>query len=833
MAGAACMRLRLLKRGWLAGMIVLILVSVAIWVVWLRLPTLVERRVTDRLIAIGFEEPRLRIPSIGLQHLQLTNLSAVHGPWRIQLEQGAASYGLKDLLRSELRSLDLTGLRIELDPSRFERLPDATHPDLADLRRSALELSGRIPLRSFSVKDGTFHVKDGEREALVFFTIQLTNTVENGSTQFELHGSNAETHIRIVGMVDSQTGAELAIDLEMNNGDAWLDLARTGGRPTQLTELRLGVLSTTIRLQLPPDEKVLLLTGAITGIEAGMGEGRVRVGPTSYQGQWGEAGLSVWTDSSQLNLGHGELRATADVVGMDVELRGGLERIDFAVRKIIVRHEEFGEMWFTELEGRVTALERESVGNLTGQLEVLGSPHLAIPEPIPFGVSAYREAETTGLEARLDFLNTSLRGPQMPEGLALSGEATGAVVLGKNGMAWRTDFNLDFSAPTLELTEGLTVVEPRVRLTRSAAVTGNPTVLVQVQFEAGSIDYQGILVENLQGSGEVSSIAAAVDGPGSVRQPAQGILAEWRPDTAWLRGEATLGEAVFGYEVRVWQAGELRTGLGLAGEFMVGTIPLAGLDIPVELTGGKAVQVTGEVAARGKFRLCPGEEFAWWPVIGLALDQVWYGDHEVTDVRLRMDWTDQQIARVELVQARYLGGEIRAAPFQWDLSGRNFELDLDLEGLKLEQLALHIPQFAGSIEGSLDGRLAIGLEGGEIAIRGGRLELDRERAGRLQYPAEGLLTAGLPAGSDEQRRLALVEDGLKDLRLQGLTVDLYDPEDPETPVKISLEGTSVSERAIVPIQFHLNLRGDVDPLLRWWQSGNFEFDSGQVLEPGR
>jgi hypothetical protein len=822
-----------MKRGWLAGMIVLILVCVAIWVVWLRLPSLVERRVTERMIAMGFEEPRLRISSIGLQHLQLTNFSAVHGPWRIQLEQGAAKYGLKDLLRSELRTMDLAGMRIELDPSRFETVSHAPRPDLADLRRSALELSGRVPLRGLSVTNGVFHVKDGAREATVFYTMQLTNTLGTGPTRFELHGFNEQTDIRVVGMIDSQTGAELAIDLEMKDVDAWLDLARMGGRPTQLTELRLGDLSTTIRLRLPPDQEVLLLKGVVAGLEAGMGEGSVRVGATSYDGEWGEAGLRVRIGTSQLNLEHGELRGTTDVVGVDVQVRGGLDLIDFAVRQIVVRREEFGEMWLTDLEGGVTALERKSVGNLTGQLQVMGSPHLAMIEAIPFGVNARREDEITALEARLDFLNTSLGGTQLPEGLVLSGEATGAVVLGKNGMAWGTEFNLDFSAPTLELAEGMTVLEPRVRLTRPAAVTGNPVVLAHFAFDAGSIDYHGILVEKVQGAGEVSSRTAAVQGEEHLRQSTQGSLDEWRPDAAWLRGEATLGEAEFGYEVRVWQAGERRTGLELAGEFVLGTIPLVGLDIPVGLTGGKAVQVTGELAARGRFRLFPGEEFAWWPVVGLALDQVWYGDHEVTDVRLRMDWMDRQIARVELAQARYLGGQIRAAPFQWNLGSRNFEMELELEGLRLEQLARQIPQFAGSVEGFLDGRLAIGLEDGEIAIRGGHLELDRERAGRLQYPAEGLLTAGLPAGSDEQRRLALVEDGLKDLRLQALTVVLYDPEEPETPVRISLEGTSVSERAIVPIQFHLNLRGDVDPLLRWWQSGNFEFDSGQVLDAGR
>jgi hypothetical protein len=794
------MRLRLLnKKGWVAGMIVLILVCVALWVVWLRLPLLVERRVTERLIAMGFEEPRVRIPSVGLQHLQLTDFSAVRGPLRIQLGRGAARYRLKDLLRSELRALDLDGLQIQLDLSRLEKAPEAVRPDLSDLRRTALELSGRVPLESLTVSSGFFRVNDGAQEATLSFTMELSNTVEIGPTRFALFGWNEGTDIRVEGMVEQETGAELTIHGEFQDGEAWLGLARLGERTAGLTDLWMGKASITFQLSVPPDQEVLLISGVVAELEAGISDASVRFDTASFNGHW----------------------------------REGEHDLDFAIQQIVLLHEKFGDMSFTELDGRVSALEREGIGHLTGQLQVTLSPHIAMHEPIAFGMGARRDNDLTSIEARLDFLNTPLSGPHLPEELALSGGAEGAAYLRKNAVSWDTEFDLAFSVPTWEAIEGVTVLEPRVRLTRPATAAANPSVLAQIQFEADSLHYRGIRVDSPHGLGEILATAERMAPDSGSTAPRHGSLREWRPDAAWLRGEATLGEAGFGYEVQVWQAGERRNGLELAGQFVLGTVPLSALKVPEELTGGKAVEVTGEVAARGRFRFASGEEFGWWPVVGLALDQVWYGDHEVTDVRLRMDWVDRQIARVELAQASYLGGQIRAAPFPWDMESRSFEMEMEFEGLRLDQLARQIPQFAGSIEGFLDGRLAIGLEDGEIAIRGGRLELDRERAGRLEYPAEGLLTAGLPVGSDEQRRLALVEDGLKDLRLEALTVDLYDPGDPETPVKISLEGTSVSERAIVPIQFHLNLRGDVDPLLRWWQRGDFEFDSGQVLDAGR
>jgi hypothetical protein len=582
-----------------------LILAVALWVVWLRLPMIVERQVTERLIAMGWEEPRLQVGSVGFRRLDVVGLSMVRGPWTIWLEQGTAGYRLKELMAGKLRSLDLTGLRIDLDPRHLAATPETVRPELIGVRMQASELLAQVSFRRFSVSDGAFHVDAHTQEATLSFSIYVTDTPGRELMHSLDHELDEQAEVRIQGVVDTQSGADLTVHLDVDRPDAWLAWAWPLPRPVGWADATMGRFAATFELQLPPGTGPIGIAGMIPELRGSTGDGSATLQATSFHAQWRDEGL----------------------------IDGGI-----SIRQINGRHEGIGELQLT---------------------------HLA-----------------------------------------------------------------------------------------------------------------------------------------------------------------------FGYEMQLRQGTEPGAGTGLTGDFVLGPISLQDIEISERWTGGHLIQVAGEVAGRGKFQICPGQGFTWWPEFEGTFERIVYGEFDVTDVQLGMEWIEDGVALVELGQARFFEGRFRAAPFRLDLRSGDFEGELELEGVSLQQLALRLPQFAGSIEGSIDGRVEVGREAGEFAIRGGRLELDRVRAGRLRYPAEGLLTAGVPAGSDEYRRLSLVEEGLKDLRLEALTVQLYDPEDPETPVKIRLEGTSVSERAIVPIRFNLNLGGDVDPLLRWWQRGAVRIDGRQSLDAG-
>jgi hypothetical protein len=178
----------------------------------------------------------------------------------------------------------------------------------------------------------------------------------------------------------------------------------------------------------------------------------------------------------------------------------------------------------------------------------------------------------------------------------------------------------------------------------------------------------------------------------------------------------------------------------------------------------------------------------------------------------------------ELVNAMVLGGRVRVPPVRWNPRTKEIDAVLELERISLRRLADLIPRFAGSIEGGLSGRVPIRWGEGGFAVDACLLRLDGSLPARLRYPAKGLLTRGAAPASDRYKQLQLVEAALEDLRLTDLVIELYPPDQRQTPVRLRLEGTFSSEQAVVPVKFNLNLNGDLDPVWRLLQLGEFDLE---------
>lgn len=134
-----------------------------------------------------------------------------------------------------------------------------------------------------------------------------------------------------------------------------------------------------------------------------------------------------------------------------------------------------------------------------------------------------------------------------------------------------------------------------------------------------------------------------------------------------------------------------------------------------------------------------------------------------------------------------------------------------------------LPHWEGTLSGRIDGRIPLQRKAGRWRLPGGRLELDRRVPARLEYPADGLLTGGMAPDAPRYQQLRMVEDGLKHLTLQALQVDLFDPQTPQTAVRVRLEGTSTSARAIVPVILNLNLNGPLEDLIELIHTDRLEF----------
>ena len=400
--------------------------------------------------------------------------------------------------------------------------------------------------------------------------------------------------------------------------------------------------------------------------------------------------------------------------------------------------------------------------------------------------------------------------------------------------------DLELSAGGISLANGLTVLRPVLRLNRHVADAIEPAHWAELEVGVAAIAWNGMQVTNLDGSVFIEEEKLRL--VGTVLW-----LGELCPFSIELRPDAP-------------PVGEPK----LTGQFTVGPLNLREVQWPHQLTGGHKCTVTGWVALQGDLSLnsqAPPEltarlelEFAKmeWPEQKLSLENVratvtWSGvepwltsvpegltvervswaGQELTDLSARLELASDQRAQFELVEAQWLGGRVRVAPFTWDLSTGDFRLELLMDGLDLHELGRQIPNFAGTIEGRIDGRIPIVREAGRWRISAGRLELDRRVRAHLSYLAKGLLTAGLNPGSRRYQQLEMAEDGLKDLQLQSLTVDVFAPATPGPMLQLRLEGLSTSPRATVPILVTFNVHGDFGELLDLFEL----LDTGQSEVP--
>ena len=395
--------------------------------------------------------------------------------------------------------------------------------------------------------------------------------------------------------------------------------------------------------------------------------------------------------------------------------------------------------------------------------------------------------------------------------------------------------DLELSAGGISLAHGLTVIKPVLRFKRAVADTLNPARWAELELGVDAIAWNGIQMTNLGCSMFIDEEKLQLEGT-----------------VLWLGNRCP-----FSIELRpdIPHSGEVK----LTGQFTVGPVNLREVHWPQQLTGGHQITVTGSAALQGDLSLhsdappelnarldlelakvdWPGHKLSlenvrttvtwsaaepWLPSVpeGLIADRLTWAGQELTGLNARIELASDQRAQFELVEAQWLGGRLRVAPFTWDLGTGDLGLELRMTRLDLAELGRQIPKFAGTLEGRIDGRIPIVRKAGRWQISAARLELDRQVRAHLSYPAEGLLTGGLSPGSPRYRQLEMAEAGLKDLRLQNLTADFDVFATPQPMLRLRLEGLSTSPRAIVPILVSLNLHGDFAELLALLHTAPFE-----------
>jgi len=168
---------------------------------------------------------------------------------------------------------------------------------------------------------------------------------------------------------------------------------------------------------------------------------------------------------------------------------------------------------------------------------------------------------------------------------------------------------------------------------------------------------------------------------------------------------------------------------------------------------------------------------------------------------------------VQQLRFRFAGGRLRAEPFSVRSDGSAMPVVLSVEGLDLASLLeeIQLPGLTG--EGRISGRLPVVIEGGEALIEGGKLVSDRP--GWLRYRPEEA-PAALPSGA---QGIDLLLQALENFRYEELRVTLDGRTDAEMDIQLHIKGANPDLHDGYPIEFNLNLEGELGNILRSNLSG--------------
>jgi hypothetical protein len=168
---------------------------------------------------------------------------------------------------------------------------------------------------------------------------------------------------------------------------------------------------------------------------------------------------------------------------------------------------------------------------------------------------------------------------------------------------------------------------------------------------------------------------------------------------------------------------------------------------------------------------------------------------------------DETLA-VEQLHWSFAGGTVSAQPFRVGSATSDIKVTLTANGLDLSQLFALTRLDGLSGEGRIHGSLPVRVKDGVAVIEGGELETDQP--GWLRYrPATppGALQAG---GAN----MNLLLQALENFHYEALKITLDGRTDATMQIKLHLRGANPDLYGGYPIEFNLNLQGDLANILR-------------------
>ena len=177
-----------------------------------------------------------------------------------------------------------------------------------------------------------------------------------------------------------------------------------------------------------------------------------------------------------------------------------------------------------------------------------------------------------------------------------------------------------------------------------------------------------------------------------------------------------------------------------------------------------------------------------------------------------------------------LGGRIRLGPttlqpngYETTTTGILFFEDIDFQ--KLLQLTETPPL---ELKGHFGGQLPFVYQKHGLELQSGFLRMNPGSSGRLQYDANGSFTRNVPPGTQQFKNMQLAERALLGLDLSEMELKLFlnDDKGSKLPARAIIKGSYEEKNRKINLDLTLNLRGEVEKVLRNAAKGKLDLSFG-------
>ncbi|MCH8475127.1 MAG: YdbH domain-containing protein [Opitutales bacterium] len=167
---------------------------------------------------------------------------------------------------------------------------------------------------------------------------------------------------------------------------------------------------------------------------------------------------------------------------------------------------------------------------------------------------------------------------------------------------------------------------------------------------------------------------------------------------------------------------------------------------------------------------------------------------------------------VETASTSWRSANLELSPFSLNPLEPEGIIRLNFQNVPIKELLALFPELHTTGEGNLEGAVSFFASPEQFRILPGSLALPEGEKANLQIRYPGLFTGNLSPSHPRYELLRRAESGLENLVVEEFLVQLFRPEEPNTPIKLRIRTQALNED-ILPFDLNFHIHGALEEIL--------------------